>query len=172
MRRFLLPCILLLAFFSESIFVQLLPAELFNSERIIIPHFLLIVLIFVTIYGKTKYGIIYGITFGFLADMVFTEILGIYLFLFPLMAYLVSLIMKIFHSNVVIAVIVSMLGVALVELGSYEMNFLIKITQMDFSTFIELRLLPTLLLNLTFAILFIYPVKRFSEKMVFQLEND
>jgi rod shape-determining protein MreD len=163
-NRFLLPVMLALFFVMESVFVQLLPAEVFNSDRILVPRFLIIAIFFLTVYGSKNYGILYGFVFGLLFDVFYTEIIGIYLFLFPLMAYLVSKMMKVLQTNIVMVKIVSIIGVALLELGAYEMNFLIHRTDMDFSHFASFRLLPTIILNLAFSIVAAYPLKRQYEK--------
>ncbi|MDE3839767.1 rod shape-determining protein MreD [Bacillus methanolicus] len=164
MNRFLLPVMLAAFFVIESVFVQLLPDGTFTSDRILVPRFLIIAIFFLTVYGNKQYGIIYGFVFGLLFDVFYTEILGIYLFLFPLMAYVVSKMMKVLQTNIVIVTIVSIIGVALLELGAYEMNFLIHRTDMDFPQFVSLRLLPTIILNLVFSIIAAYPLKRQYEK--------
>ncbi|MDZ5470818.1 rod shape-determining protein MreD (plasmid) [Bacillus sp. 31A1R] len=172
MRKFLLPTIFLILFIIESIFVELLPAELFNSANILVPRFLIIAILFLTIYGIRNQGIIYAFIFGLLFDIVYTEIIGIYLFMFPLVAYIVSKIMKVFHSHIVIVTVVSLIGVALLELSVYEIIYLIKLTTMDFTSFLQLRLLPTIILNLAFAIIFAYPLKRTFEKYTAAITNE
>jgi rod shape-determining protein MreD len=170
-NRFLLPVMLAAFFVIESIFVQLLPAEAFNSDRIMVPRFLIIAIFFLTVYGNKKYGILYGLIFGLLFDVFYTEILGIYLSLFPLMAYIVSKMMKVLQTNLVMMTIVSIIGVALLEIGAYEMNFLIHRTDMDFSHFASLRLLPTIILNLVFLIFAAYPLKKQYEKFAEHLSE-
>ncbi|MDQ0156113.1 rod shape-determining protein MreD [Robertmurraya andreesenii] len=172
MKKFLLPLLFIFIFIFESIFVQSLPAEVFHGERILVPHFLIIAILFLTLYGDSKQGILYGLSFGLLFDVVYTEVLGIYLFLFPLIAYICAKIMRILQTNIVVVSIISLLGVALLELGVYEMNFLINKTDMSFSFYAQYRLLPTLILNLTFIILFSYPLKRLSEKYVAYLNKE
>ena len=102
MKKAFLPIIISLCFLFESIFVELLPAELFKSSRILVPHFLMVTIIFVTIYISPKHGIMYGFIFGILFDIVYTEIIGIYLFMFPLVAYITSWIMRILQTNIIL----------------------------------------------------------------------
>jgi rod shape-determining protein MreD len=168
MTKFLLPVLFVFFFILESLFVQLLPGEVLNSDRIFVPHFLLVAIILLTIYGSRKLGLLYGLIFGLLFDIVYTEVIGIYLFLFPLIAYIVSKMMKVLQANVFIVLFVVIAGVALAELGVYEMNYLIHITNMGFAHFIEFRLLPTLLLNLAFVIIAMYPLKRNFETITEQ----
>jgi rod shape-determining protein MreD len=171
-RKFLLPLLFIFIFIVESLFVQALPAEIFNSDRILVPRFLIIVIIFMTLYGDRNHGLIYGFSFGLLFDVVYTEIIGVYLFLFPLIAYLASKIMRILQTNIVVVSIISILGVALLELGVYELNFLVNKTDMEFALFSELRLFPTLILNLAFIIVFAYPFKRHFEKYAESLSEE
>lgn len=172
MNKFIPPAILLFLFILESLFVQFLPADIFNSEKIFVPHFLLVSILFLTIFGNEKYGILYGFIFGLLFDIVYTEIIGIYLFLFPLVAYIVSRMLKILQTNIFVCAFVSLIGITFLEIGAFEMNKLIHITNMDFMGFLTKRLLPTLLLNAIFTIIAAYPLKRQFEKFANSLRAD
>ena len=92
--KFFLPLIISLSFIFESIFVELLPEAFSKSDMILVPHFLMVMIIFTTIYGNQKHGLIYGFIFGLLFDVVYTEIIGIYLFLIPVVTKIVSWLMK------------------------------------------------------------------------------
>lgn len=170
MRKFLLPLLLLLFFILESIFVELMPPKVFGNEYILVPHFLIIAIILLTVYGPKNYGVLYGFLFGLWFDIVYTEIMGIYVCLFPLVAYICYKLMKVLQTNIVMVTFISILGVALVELGAYEMNVLINRTGMTFATFSMDRLIPTLILNLIFIILTIYPFKKHFEKLAMSLD--
>ncbi|KAB2338711.1 rod shape-determining protein MreD [Cytobacillus depressus] len=170
MRKLLLPLLLMLLFIGESIFVELMPEHLFGGSNIIAPRFLIVALLFLTVYGPRRYGILYSFVFGLLFDVVYTEIIGIYLFMFPLVAYIILKLMKILQTNIVIVSIMVIIGIMLLELGVYEMYFLIHKTNMDFSTFLSLRLLPTTIFNMIFVILAAYPLKKYYDKLVASLD--
>jgi rod shape-determining protein MreD len=169
--KFFLPLIISLSFIFESIFVELLPEAFSNSDMILVPHFLMVMIIFTTIYGNQKHGLIYGFIFGLLFDVVYTEIIGIYLFLIPLVTKMVSWLMKLLQSNIFVALIVTLIGVTLLELGVYEMNFLIGITEMNFTSFLNVRLLPTLILNLIFIAIVAFPLKKFMDAYAQSLKD-
>ncbi|MBO0960723.1 rod shape-determining protein MreD [Neobacillus sp. MM2021_6] len=164
MKKFLLPLLFLFLFIFESLFIQFVPADLFGQNHIIAPHFLFTGLLFLTIYVGKKQGLIYGAVFGLLFDVVYIEIIGIYLFLYPFICYLVSKIMHIMQTNIVVAFLVSLFGITLLEVGVYEMNHLIGVTDLDFMTFIHLRFYPTMLLNAIIIVILGYPFKRLFEK--------
>ena len=164
MKKFLLPLLFLFLFILESLYVQYVPVEILGRNRIVTPHFLFAALLFLTIYVGKKQGIIYAAIFGLLFDIVYIEVIGIYLFLYPFICYLVSKIMHIMQTNIVIAFLVSLLGIALLEVGVYEMDYLIHVTNLDFMSFINLRFYPTLIINAIFIIIAGYPFKRLFEK--------
>ncbi|TCJ02426.1 rod shape-determining protein MreD [Cytobacillus praedii] len=170
MRKFLLPLLLMLFFIIESIFVELMPPKVFGNEYILVPHFLMIAIILLTVYGPKNYGVLYGFLFGLLFDIVYTEIMGIYLCLFPLVAYICYKLMKILQTNIVMVTFISIVGVALLELGAYEMNVIINRTNMTFASYSMDRLIPTLTLNFIFIILTVYPFKRHFEKLALSLD--
>lgn len=172
MRKAFLPIIISLCFLFESVFVELLPAELFKSSSILVPHFLMVTIIFVTVYISQKHGIMYGFIFGILFDIVYTEIIGIYLFMFPLVAYITSWVMRILQTNIILVSFVAILGVGFLELGVYEMNFLIGRTDMSFASFVDIRLVPTLILNLIFIILVSYPLRKYLDLYATALRNE
>ncbi|WP_342432462.1 rod shape-determining protein MreD [Neobacillus sp. FSL H8-0543] len=172
MKKFLLPLLFLFLFILESLFVQYIPPVMFGQNYILVPHFLFVGILFLTIYAGRKYGIIYGAIFGLVFDIVWIEIIGIYFFLFPFVAYLVSKIMHLLQNHVVIAFLVSLVGIALLELGVYEMDFLIHVTNLEFMSFIRMRLYPSLILNAVFIIIAAYPLKRHFEKFADSLRDD
>jgi rod shape-determining protein MreD len=171
-KKFLLPLLFAFLFIFESLFVQFMPADLLGGQKILVPRFLLISILFLTIYGSGKHGIVYGMIFGLLFDIDFTEILGIYLFLYPLIAFIALKIMKVLQVNLFTTSIVSLIGVALLEIAVYEMNRIIGITAIDFMSFLNMRLFPTLLLNAIFVIIAAFPLKRQFEKFAEHLRAD
>lgn len=172
MRKFLLPLFFLLLFIVESLFVQFLPSKLFGHSWILVPRFLFASLIFLTIFVGRKQGIIYAAIFGLLFDVVYIEIIGIYLFIFPFICYLAAKVMHILQANIFIAILVAIFGTALLEAGVYEMNYLIHVTNMDFMSFANSRLYPTVILNTAFILIFSYPLKRGFEKHVDMLKDE
>jgi rod shape-determining protein MreD len=162
-KKFLLPLLFLFLFIFESIVIQFWPGDSFDS-RILAPRFLFAALAFLTIYVGKKQGIIYAAVFGLLFDVVYVEVIGIYFFLYPFICYLITKLMQVINTNIIVAFLVSMLGIALLEVGVYELNYLIHVTDMEFMDFVNLRFYPTLILNAVFLVIACYPFKRWFEK--------
>ena len=164
MRKFILPLLFLLLFIVESLFVEYLPEKVFGFERIFVPHFLFIAILFLTIFVGRKHGIIYAAIFGLLFDVVYVEIIGIYFFLFPFISYLIYKLLQVLQANIITSFLAAILGVSLLEIGVYEMNYLIHVTDLDFIGYMNLRFYPTLILNAIITLFAAYPLKWLFEK--------
>lgn len=165
MRKLFLPALAVVFFVSESLFVELWPKHLWYEQYVFVPRFLLIFLLFVTIYGTRTHGMVYGAIFGLLYDVVYTEILGVYMFAFPLIAYIAAKVMKWFHTHLIVTCFLSMVFISVLEFYVYGIQLLIGKTMMPFEQFYSYRLLPTLLVNALFLLVFSYPLKQRLVKM-------
>jgi rod shape-determining protein MreD len=160
MKRIVLPLILGVCFIIESIFVEIFPPDLFGTDKMIVPHFLLTVLILMGIYYIRNRAIIYAFIFGLLFDTFYTGILGIYLFIFPLSVYITSTMMKVLQSNIFVSALVTIVNISIAEFIVYGLNVLIGQTSISSLDFLILRLIPTLLLNLIFYIIIFFPIRK------------
>src|SRR5690625_6852625 len=73
------------------------------SNSIIVPHWVFIFLAFIAIFfdeENTYYSILYAVIFGLLIDVVYTGVLGVYMFSYAVCVYVFYGLMKMFHSNI------------------------------------------------------------------------
>jgi rod shape-determining protein MreD len=80
--------------------------------------------------------------------------------------------MNVMQANFITVFLASLIGIGLLEVGVYEMNVLIHVTDMDYMSFFKMRFYPTLILNAVFIILAGYPLKRQIEKIAASLRED
>lgn len=80
--------------------------------------------------------------------------------------------MHVLQTNIIVAFLVSLVGIALLELGVYEMDFLIHITTLKFMSYLEMRFYPTLILNAIFLLIAAYPLKRHFESFAQSLRDE
>jgi rod shape-determining protein MreD len=172
LSRFILPLTALLFFIFESIFANLFSGGMFGSDRIFVPRFIMLFIAFLTFYGSKKSGMLYGLILGICYDVVYTEVLGIYTFLLPALAYLISKVMQVLQSNLFIAIFISVFFVGVLEVVDYQMNVLIHFAKMSYPEFALMRLLPTLLLNLAAVIILCFPLRLLIEKYATQKDTD
>ncbi|WP_227396740.1 rod shape-determining protein MreD [Jeotgalibacillus aurantiacus] len=159
MRRFLLPFLAIVIFYSESIFATFSPVEMFGDTRFLVPRFLFIFLIFLSIYYQRNAGYIYGFVFGFMYDVFFTGVIGVYMFLFPALIYAARFILRYINQNAVVTGLIGLFLMAALEFLVYQFNLLIGVAGIDFQTFLNQRLYSTLLFNALFILIAAYPLK-------------
>jgi rod shape-determining protein MreD len=164
-RRVVLPLLMSFVFLFESSFVDLVPAEIFHKEYVYVPRFLFILIAFITVYFNKPKGLLSGAIFGLLYDIIHTEILGVYLFLFTFMAYLISWASRALQTSIFIISFLSLVGIFALEFCVYGVNLAIGTTNMQFERFLQIRVLPTIILNSAFILLFAYPFKRLLGKL-------
>ena len=76
MKRIVLPLLLALTFYGESLFADFFPPEImaFGGERLFVPHFILVILVIMGIYYFRNHALIYAAILGLLFDVYYTEI--------------------------------------------------------------------------------------------------
>ena len=172
MKKLYIPLLAILVFLSESIFVTTFSGEFFTGDKIFIPRFLVIFLIFLAVYSGNRTALYYSLAIGILFDVVYTEILGVYLFVFPLITYIVSKIMKILQNNIFVVSFMSLVAIVLLEIIIYGMNALLGFAAMTFQQFLTDRLVPTLILKAIVIVIIAYPLRKFLLKYSDEENNE
>ncbi len=171
MKHKLLPLYFLLLLVLEGTLVALLPASVMSSGNIFVPYFLLIFLLFMTAYYDSKAALFYAAGFGLLYDIIYLEIIGVYLFAFLVIVYLFSLLLKFFYDYLFIVGFLAVLAIAVVEYYGYGFMLLTQRTTMTHHTFFYHRFLPTVLLNLGVIIIFSYFLRKFFTRLKSKKED-
>ena len=86
--------------------------------------------------------------------MFYIDIIGLYAFLYPLICYIASLIIRHVYKNIVTVMLLILFLIALLEVLTYSFASLISITTIDPQQFITGRLIPTMISNSLFVIMF------------------
>lgn len=170
MKQFILFLVAFILFIFDSIITQLLADSFLGKGIILVPYFMMVFIFFLTIYGSQKYAMIYGAILGLAYDVVYTEILGIYMFLIPFLSYLIVKCMKVLQSNWIIVILLTLIFVVIAEFILYGMNTMMSFAHLSFTEFLKIRLLPTICLNLVFIVVFFNPFKSLILK--YSLPND
>jgi rod shape-determining protein MreD len=153
MIRFVVPLIAIILFYLEPVFGLFSPLELNGEYRYLIPRFLIMYLIFISIYYSRNRAMVYGLVFGVLYDVFFIDIIGLYSFLYPLICLIASFIVKYIHQHLLVTTTLSLVLVALLEFALYYFFSLIGLTDISLSVFVFERLLPTMIANSIFLIM-------------------
>lgn len=153
MIRYLLPLIGLALFFLEPVFGLFSPLQVDGEYYYIVPRFLLMFLIFVTVYYNPKSAMIYGLVFGLLYDVFFIDIIGLYAVLYPLMCLIAGYIVKSVHRNLLVATAATIALTVIFEFILYLFFSFISLISMPVDIFLTTRLLPTMIANSLFLIM-------------------
>ncbi|PWU68340.1 rod shape-determining protein MreD [Gracilibacillus dipsosauri] len=140
------------------------------NDWFIVSHFLLLFLIYVTIFFEQKntyYAFSFAIVLGATVDILYTSLIGVYLFVYATAIYLVRNMMKWLHANFFVAMLMVILGVLIADIFAYFLYSIIQIHDMSWSVYLSYRLLPTLVWNFIFGILFYLLFKKMLEKWAY-----
>ena len=148
---------LCLLFLIEGMIVQVLTKNSYYSNFSIFPRLVLVVVIYLSIYYKKKYALFIGIFFGLLYDLIFGRVLGIYTISFISVVYFVIWVVRYYHPSFLVYLIIQSLTIILFEISIYGVLRIFQLAQMSFGDMFIYILMPTLIFNLLFAIVF-YPL--------------
>ncbi|WP_430785013.1 rod shape-determining protein MreD [Virgibacillus flavescens] len=159
MKRLYLPLILFIFVILEGVAIKLLPPNFVMSDLLIIPHWVFVFLLFMAIFydnSQTYFSVLYGALFGMLIDIVYTGVLGVYMFSYAFVIYVVHGIVKMLHGNILVTIILGIVGISLTDFIIYLIFSVVGLTDMLIDDYMLYRLLPTVIANLLF-LLVLYP---------------
>ncbi|MHA6259320.1 rod shape-determining protein MreD [Sporosarcina sp. CAU 1771] len=171
MIRSIIPLIVIVLFFLEPIFSLFSPVEIAGTLYTLVPRFVIVFLIFLVAYYNNKAAIVYGIVIGLLYDMFYIDIIGLYAFLYPLICLIAAMIFRRVYIHIATVMFLSLVLVALLEVLSYGFASLISLTTIDTDEFISGRLIPTMIANSLFVVVFGWFFKVLIYKRVLKLEK-
>lgn len=171
MIRLLLPLVGLALFFLEPVFGLFSPLQIDGGYYYIVPRFLLMFLIFVTVYYDSKHAMFYGLFFGLLYDVFFIDIIGLYSFLYPAICLIASFAVKSINRNLFVATILTLGLTALFEFVLYQFFSFISLISMPFDIFLNTRLLPTMIANSLFLVMLGWAFKTVIVARLLEREN-
>lgn len=151
--RFLLPFIAIILFLIEPVFALFSQIQMFDTTVYLVPRFLLMYLLFLSVYYDRKKSLIYAVVFGVLYDVVYIDIIGLYAVLFPLLSFFINWVVRFIQQSLPVVTILTVFIVAVLEFVIYKFFTLISFTFLPTDIFLLTRLLPTIIANLLFLIL-------------------
>ncbi|HWK24311.1 MAG TPA: rod shape-determining protein MreD [Ureibacillus sp.] len=172
MIRFLIPFVAVVLFLLEPEFALFSPISLGDHTLTLVPRFVILYLIFISIYYSKKRACLYGLIFGLLYDVFYIDIIGLYSFLYPLVCFVAGSTVRFIHQHLSVTTILSIVLVALMEVFLYYFFYFIQFTTIPVSDFLSNRLLPTIIANLLFLIMLGWAFKYLINARVLQRAQD
>jgi rod shape-determining protein MreD len=172
MIRSVIPLIAVLLFFLEPVFSLFSPIDIGGNGYTLVPRFVIVYLIFIAVYYSRQRAIIYGIVLGLLYDMFHIDIIGLYAFLFPLICFIATLIIRQVHRHIVTVMFLALFLIIVLEVLSYFFASLVSLTSIGLDEFITDRLIPTIIANSIFVGMFGWFFKTLIYKRVVERQGE
>ena len=153
MAKYLIPAVAVILFFLETEFSLFSPIDINGQREYLVPRFVILYLIFLSIYYDKKRAMIYGLVFGLVYDIFYIDIIGLYTFLYPFICFIAGSTVKYIHQHLVVTTTLSLVLIAIIEVALYQFFALIGFTDISFAQFLNTRLIPTMIANVIFLAL-------------------
>lgn len=160
MKRIFIFLFLFLFLILEGVSIKFLPTSFVQSGQMMVPHWVLIILILVEVFfdrENTYTALLFAFVFGLLIDIVYTGILGVYMFSYGIVIYLTHIMKRILHGNFFVTLLYTILGIICSDLLITFIFNLVDVIHVSWELYWIGRLLPTVILNLVFFII-LYPI--------------
>lgn len=169
MSKLYAPFILFLLIVLQGVTQSFIPASAIEAGWIIVSHsvfsFLILFKLFYDL-ENTYYSLIWALVAGLMIDIVYTDIIGVYMFTYVVMIYFVHGMRKWLQANFYVSILLAIVSLGLVDFILYFIYQLIDIAHMELAEYVSFRLLPTLGVNsilfLIFYLLFRNALMRWS----------
>ncbi|HLS07551.1 rod shape-determining protein MreD [Lentibacillus sp.] len=160
MKRLLIPLILFLLLILEGVALDLLPVSLLKGDLVFVSHWVFVFLVLLAIFfdrGDTYFSVFYGLLFGLLTDIVYTGILGVYMFSYAFAAYMIHGLTKILHANFFVTILLGTAGLMIVEVFINLIFSVTGVAELVWKDYLTDRLIPTIIANIL-CLLVLYPI--------------
>src|SRR5699024_3220996 len=140
----------------EGIAIDFLPQFLAKTNLLITPHWIFMFLLLMTFKfdtNNTFYAVIYGAFFGILVDIVYSDVLCIYMFIYPFVIYLVHISKHFLLTNFYMLLIIASASLLVVEFLLFIVYSFVLSLDLSQAYFLFNRYIPTLIANLLFLLL-------------------
>ncbi|WP_209300536.1 rod shape-determining protein MreD [Lentibacillus salicampi] len=166
MKRLLIPLILFLLLVIEGVALDILPVSLLKGDLVFVSHWVFVFLVLLAIFydrGDTHFSVFYGLLFGLLTDIVYTGILGVYMFSYAFIAYMIHGMTKIWHANFFVTILLGTVGLIFVEIFINLIFSVTGVAELVWKDYLVDRLVPTVIANVAF-LLVLYPI--FTKRLI------
>lgn len=160
MSRIYLPLILALLIIIQGVTTSLIPTSFVTAGWMIVIHsgflFLVLVKLFYDL-ETTYYALLAAVFVGLIIDIIYTDIIGVYMFSYAIMIYFVHGMRKFLQTNFYVSTLLTIVSLGLVDFLLYLIYHFIDVTQMEISDYFYFRLIPTIAVNMVlFFILYLF----------------
>ncbi|WJH32544.1 rod shape-determining protein MreD [Paenibacillus aurantius] len=166
MNRNRLTLVLFVLFLIEGTWLKwIIPPE-WQENVIVAPHLLLTAVLLIGIYVNRHTALLYGAGFGLLHDIVYYgPMIGPYCLCMGLLGYAAGLISFRSYSSILTSMFLVTVGNFAFEWLIYGIYRVFQVIHTDVNRIFLYQMLPSILINLLFALVIYVPMRRLLEKV-------
>lgn len=153
------PVLLFLLFLFDAHVTQL-ATNLMNNTYVANAHLALLVLLIVSRVVNERFLLGTALVLGFLYDLYYIGVIGIYAVIFPLLVMLFYLFRKTIQQNILTLFFTIIISVTLFESISLLLQTIFGLTGISSDFFVPRYLGPTLLFNILIFVILIFPLEK------------
>ncbi|WP_019638285.1 rod shape-determining protein MreD [Paenibacillus fonticola] len=158
-RKYVLILLLFLLFIIEGTVVPWIIPDSWQMR--IVPHLAYVAILFVTVYDNRHSGLVLGLIFGLLQDVVFYgAMIGAYSFAMGLSSYLLGLVFRSPRAPLPLMMIVVVIGSLLLDSILFGTYSLFELTHEPYTWALVNYIFPTVFVNFAFALAIYVPLRR------------
>lgn len=167
MQKAVLSLVLFLLFLLEGTILKWIIPVVWQEQVVVSTHFTLVVILFIGIYRNRHSAMFYGLVFGLLHDIVYygATMVGTFSFAMGVTGYLSGLVNLRSRGNLLSSMVVLTMGNFIYEGIIYALYRSFQITQESLNWIFFRHMLPSVLINLLFALLVYVPLRKWLEDM-------
>lgn len=162
-----------IVFILEGTLVHwLIPTDWYNGLQVA-PHFVLVLVLFVSIIRNRHLGLIFGLMFGLMHDIVYASpMLGPHSFSMGLAAYSAGVIAKRTKLTMISSLFIISFFIILYDIANLSLYRMFRVIDIPFAITFSDFIMPTLLFNLLFAVVIYVPARRWMESSIEHREDE
>ncbi|MCC2684984.1 MAG: rod shape-determining protein MreD [Paenibacillaceae bacterium] len=165
-RRSWITLLLFALFLLEGTVLPWLTPSDWQEKALVSPHLVLVAILYTSLYTNRHLALAYGIGFGLLQDFAYYgPMIGTNSFAMGLSAYMIGLLMR----RTPIRIVMSLFGIAWGVFGyeciRYGLYRLFQLTSVPFEWSLLHEMLPSLLIDLLFALAVYVPARKWLERL-------
>lgn len=170
MKQWLLFALLMGMFLLEGSVLKFIIPTVWQADVGVSTHFTLVMIMFVSLYANRYAALFYGLGFGLLHDVVYygPTMIGSYSFAMGAVGYLAGLAVSRPKPNILYSMFVITVGNLLFEVIIYGLYRLFQLTRDTPQWMFFHIMLPSVLINLLFALLVYVPLRKWLEDLASQ----
>ncbi|WP_055105546.1 rod shape-determining protein MreD [Paenibacillus ihumii] len=158
-RKHVLILLLFVLFIVEGTVVPWLIPGAWQTR--IVPHLSYIAILFITVYDNRHSGLVLGLLFGLLQDVVYYgSIIGAYSFAMGLSSYLLGLVFRSPRAPLPLMMIVVIIGSLLLDSILFGTYSLFELTHQPYTWALMNHIIPNVFVHFVFALAIYVPLRR------------